>query len=208
MKKRSAFTLLEVLIVIMIVSILAAMAVSSYGVTRQQAKLDIALDTLISFVKRQQSLAKSGREGKSLVEDSALSSSRSQFLQPTCYGVLFDTLPRANEKSIQLVEAPYVAVRSQQADFCDVQRAKLTPFEQMENLVLREITHDQNSVEKFALLFKPPFGRPSLTSADFLQKLEAVSITVTLGTTIVQDKDKRTLEMNLASGLVQRKSNL
>jgi prepilin-type N-terminal cleavage/methylation domain-containing protein len=58
--KSSGFTLLELLIVISIIAILAILTISNYAGVQRGARLDFAADSVVSLIKEQQQLAKSG----------------------------------------------------------------------------------------------------------------------------------------------------
>ena len=73
------FTLIEILIVIVIIGMLAFIAVSSFGSARKSARLDVAVDSLISLVKEQEGKARTGRVAGGSPD------------QISCYGVEIST---------------------------------------------------------------------------------------------------------------------
>lgn len=148
MKYRRGFTLLEVIIVITIVAMMAVFAISSYGSARTRAKLDLITDLLVSTLKQQQNLAKSGKD-------------------LDCHGLVFD-MDAAEEERVQLVQAPYVSVSGNNADFCDMTSPTLTPYREMENFTIESIEETKDSnfssgtrqmVKKVAFMFKPPLAK-------------------------------------------------
>jgi prepilin-type N-terminal cleavage/methylation domain-containing protein len=62
--KSAGFTLLELLIVIAIIAILALVTISNYAGVQKTARLDFAVDSVISLIKEQQLLAKSGNRNE------------------------------------------------------------------------------------------------------------------------------------------------
>ena len=150
-KKFPAFTLIEMLIVIVIIGLLATLAVSSFGSARKRARLDIAVDSMMSTFKEQQGKAKSGRQN-----DNDKSS---------CYGVFFQ---KTQKPYVQSVIIPYVSVppvgdNSPYADYCDTQSVtvspQLVPLEVADDVILENIQRNNQSVESLLVLFKPPFGK-------------------------------------------------
>lgn len=152
MNSRRGFTLIEILVVIAIVAILAVLAVSSYGVARRQAKLSIVTDTVMTVLRQQQSLAKSGRSGSSLTGQ-----------VPTCYGMIFSK----TEPYIQTVQAPYISVDESidvnKSDFCDLRDGfyKATTFSEFENFIIPQISVFGTEKDSYALVFRPPEARVS-----------------------------------------------
>lgn len=153
MKSRSGFTLIEILVVITIVAILAVLAVSSYSVARRQAKLSIVTDTVMTVLRQQQSLAKSGRSGNTM--DKGV---------PTCYGMIFT---KTAPPYIQTVQAPYISVDASvdlnKSDFCDLRDGfyETTAFSEFENFIIPEISVFGTEKESYALMFRPPEARVS-----------------------------------------------
>lgn len=138
----AGFTLVEMLIVIGIVGLLTVLAVGSFGAARKQARLDIAVESMMTTIKEQQGKAKNGRQ----VADA-----------PSCYGVVFQkTVPY-----LQTVTMPYRAIANDstaKADYCDAVGAILTDVPLVQEIVLQGIQQGSAKLEKMALLFKPPFG--------------------------------------------------
>lgn len=197
MNSRRGFTLIEVLVVITIVAILAVLAVSSYSVARRQAKLSIVTDTVMTVLRQQQSLAKSGRSGSSLTDQ-----------VPTCYGMIFSK----TDPYIQTVQAPYISVDESidvnKSDFCDLRDGiyKATTFSEFENFIIPEISVFGTDKESYALIFRPPEARvsggESLTSVEnFVQANDPrVSITMTSAT----GSDTATFTFDVTTGIAQK----
>ncbi len=146
MKFRPGFTFLEIIIVIAIVALMAVMAVSSFGVARQKAKVDILADNLVSLIQQQSSLAKSGK---------ALA----------CFGIEFHA-SKTGAEAVQLVTIPYKKVEGMKADFCDSTHVERTTVEDMKGFTLRSIQQQQSledvsttDLNDFVLVFKPPFAK-------------------------------------------------
>jgi len=152
MNSRRGFTLIEILVVITIVAILAVLAVSSYGVARRKAKLDIVTDTVVSILRQQQSLAKSGRSGGDLEK-----------VSPTCYGMIFSE----KEPYIQTFQAPYISVDESidvnKSDFCDLRESSYKPqtFNELENFTVSKISVFGSEKTDYMIAFRPPEARVS-----------------------------------------------
>lgn len=148
-KGRGGFTLIEMLIVIVIIGLLAMIAVSSFGSARKQARLDIALETIMSTMKEQQGKAKTGRQ---VVDDSTGG-------QMLCYGLVFQKVV----PYVQTITVPYRAIandNTNNADYCDasVTQPTLKGLAVSEDVILHTIQQGENPVDMLVLLFKPPFG--------------------------------------------------
>ena len=151
--RRSGFTLIEILIVIVIVGLLAALAVSSFGVARQHARLDIAADTLVSVFKQQQDQARVGRQ---------LSGSE----HSSCYGIVFNTDDSA-PPAIQTVVVPYQPASTnsanRNADYCDTNSDTTQRTAIAEDIVVKSFsagTQDLTNRSNLVVFFKPPFATP------------------------------------------------
>lgn len=199
MKHRPAFTLLEIILVITIVAIMAMLAVGSYGSARMRAKLDLTADLVVSAIKQRQSQAKSGK---------AL----------TCYGVIFDTNPVEGEDGapVQLLEAPYVAVLGNRADFCDFTNPTLVEFTEMENFTISSIEVSKSidagtgqNVDSMVLVFKPPMAKLLVgTDVDNVvmpsQSVPVDNPVVTITVTSPNGAESRTLVFDSISGVAKR----
>lgn len=190
MSEKSAFTLVEMLIVIAIVAILALLAVSSFGTARQQARREIAIDSMVSSLRGQQTLAKSGRI------DAEFGSNR-------CYGMLFLT----EDPYVQVVDMPYVAVGTNKADYCDPTEREVRDFEVLEDFEVRSIERFGSDTSEVLLLFKPPFARVVLGDGTFgtledLQTQGTSDIIVRIG--LPNDEDVRAFRFDASSGLIER----
>lgn len=148
-RSKGGFTLIEMLIVIVIIGLLAMIAVSSFGSARKQARLDIALETIMSMMKEQQGKAKTGRQ----VVDASSGG------QTLCYGLVFQKVA----PYVQSITVPYRAIandNTKKADYCDASTTQpvLKDLVVSEDVVLHTIQQGSNPVEKLVLLYKPPFG--------------------------------------------------
>lgn len=148
-RRKRGFTLIEMLIVIVIIGLLAMIAVSSFGSARKQARLDIALETIMSMMKEQQGKAKTGRQ----VVDASSGG------QTLCYGLVFQKVV----PYVQTITVPYRAIandNTKKADYCDALNTQptLKDLAVSEDVVLQTIRQGGNPVDMLVLLFKPPFG--------------------------------------------------
>lgn len=191
MNQRKAFTLIEMLVVIAIVGILALLAISSYGVARQQARRDIAVDSLVSALRSQQTLAKSGRIDAD--EDA----------RNRCYGMLF----MLDEPYVQYVESDYFPVGDKGADYCDVSQDSVREFQPLEDFQVRAISKFGNDAANVAVMFKPPFAKVVLTDSGFALPAPPLTqvtpdIMVTVG--LPNDQQERSLRIDTSSGYIER----
>jgi len=193
MRVRSAFTLIEILIVIAIIGILAVVAVSSYGAVRQKVKIDLMADTLISTIKEQQDAAKTGRG------------------TPVCYGIYFNSAASASQ--IQLITAPYVAVESvgEMADYCDMSKSDLSDFALFENFKILDMTAFGAPRSSYLIMFKPPEAAIVIGSdpGGALAPLSAPGsiftdslIKITIGS--ADGSDQKTIGFDVATGVAER----
>jgi prepilin-type N-terminal cleavage/methylation domain-containing protein len=158
MRRRSAFTLIEILVVVFIVSMLAVVAISSFGAARQKAKTSLIVDTLINTLSERQNLARSGKGAS-----------------PMCYGIYFDnTIPQ----QIKLVTAPYVsvAVQTETADFCDMNSPNvvLEDLNLLENFTIVDVNALGSSNNKYLIMFKPP--RADVSVGTDLRNLQSLYV--------------------------------
>lgn len=198
---KEGFTLIEMLIVIVIIGLLAFMAVSSFGSAQRAARLDIAVDTIMSVIKEQQGKARTGRQV------SGVSGGRN-----LCYGVVF----QKNFPSVQTVAVPYVAVspNSAHADYCDVASLTFKPLlasvAVSADIVFQKILQGGNDVTSsgLVLVFKPPFGAILQSDAvdhiqpDAVVNQSAVQIFLNQGGNSFQDQ--RVIQFDPLTGTVSR----
>lgn len=191
-KVRTAFTLIEVLIVITIVAILAILAVTSYGAVRQQARLDITADRLVSMMKEQVGKAMNGSGLYAAPQSGIPSSVRSR-----CFGFIFN---KNKPPLFQVLTIPYVAVSGDKAHFCDRTSTDLqtVPVDFLEDMEMKELKLDDKSVDEIEIFFKPPFGKIDRTTV----LANASSFSVTLG--LKNMTDVRNIVLDLTTGDVRR----
>ena len=195
------FTLIEMLIVIVIIGLLAFMAVSSFGSAQKAARLDIAVDTIMSVIKEQQGKARAGRQVSGVPGGKNL-----------CYGVVF----QKSFPSVQTVTVPYVAVspNSAHADYCDVAdltvKPVLTPAAVSADIVFQKILQGGSDVTSsgLVLVFKPPFG--AILQSDSVDHIQpdavvnqsAVQIFLNQGGS--NSQDQRVIQFDPLTGTVSR----
>ena len=138
---------MEMLIVIAIIAILAVLAVNAYGGARRSAQIDLAADGLVSALKMQQGLSKSGR-----VDAEADNISR-------CFGMYFSKDVDEGQTQIQYVETPYFAIKDNKADVCDLNDKTMRKYEVDADFELFMIEKFDQEVDDILILFKPPFAR-------------------------------------------------
>lgn len=198
MKKKSAFTLVEMIIVIALIALMAGVAISNFGSARQQATLDLATDLVVSTIKQRQQLAKSGRTTFS-------DSSQGHGSSVMCYGLVFYPSTSQGEKAVELLEAPYKALDPtlNQADFCDFSTITSRPLPQFDHFTIRQITVDDNEVtEPLSIFFKPPFSKPMLRLSEQSVQTETPVIVVSIASPN-RDEEKK-VQFDSASGVTQR----
>lgn len=145
-RPRIAFTLIETLVVIAIVSMLAVVSVESFSMARKWALLDIGLDNLTSTIRQQRQKARIGRTNA----DGDL----------FCYGLVFD---KTKEKQqIGIAQMSYIAVSGQKADFCDISAIQWAEWRVSEgDFYIKEILLGNLAVNtQLYLVYKPPLGLP------------------------------------------------
>jgi prepilin-type N-terminal cleavage/methylation domain-containing protein len=177
MKKRAAFTLIEILIVIMIVGVMTILVIANFGVTRQRARMELVADTIVTTIKQQQNLAKSGRG-----------------LSPQCYGVFFD----AENSEVMLITAPYISINigEDYADYCDMKSKDTTEskISVLENFKIAGIDAFNKQVNSYLIMFRPPEANISvgetLENPTILQNQQGLAMSDSEIKIIVESSDK------------------
>lgn len=197
---RQGFTLIEMLIVLTIIAVLAVVSVSSYDVVRRQARLQVIGDTLVSTLKEQQNLA---RSGKTSALD-ALSTDR----QLMCHGMRFE-----KNGAVEVVEAPFVGVdttiRSDKSNFCLMNKAKKTPMTLQEKFSVVSLDRYGTPVDTLAVMFTPPFGDTLIgleLDTDGLLPPDSGTTKpeICVGVSPLQLAEKTFLQFDIVSGRVTR----
>jgi len=201
---KGGFTLVEMLIVIVIVGLLAFMAVSSFGSAQKRARLDIAVDTIMSVIKEQQGKARTGRQGAGISGG-----------QTSCYGVVF----QKNEPyGLRTVTIPYVSVSkdtsSPNTDYCDataVNDANYINVEVSKDVLLQAVKQGALDNEKLFLIFKPPFASiletgdvSSITDAHNVTGTAENIVRIFLNQTGNPLQDQRVIQFDPITGTVSR----
>ena len=198
MKKRPAFTLVEMIIVIALIALMAGLAVTSFGSARQQAALDLATDLLVSTLKQQQQLAKSG---KTAFADSSENHGSSVM----CYGLVLHPSTAQNEAAVEILQAPYKALDPtvNQADFCDFSEIKVLPMVKLDRFVIRHLTLDNHEVtEPLSIFFKPPFSKPILRLSEQTVQMDTPVVVVSIASP--NGGEEKKIQFDSASGVTQR----
>lgn len=183
--------MIEILVVAFIVSLMAVLALASYGTSRQKARMDFAADSLVSLVGQQKSSARGGRQTGSGAAG-----------EPTCYGVGFST---GSGDNVEIVEAPYVSVdlnvSKDKGDFCNMAKSVKRPFDQFENNKITSVLKYGMPVQNIILMFRPPEGRISFGDAnpDYTGNPK---VTVTFAS--AGGNDRRSFAVDITSGLAER----
>lgn len=192
MPEKRAFTLIEMLIVIAIIAILAVLAVSAYGGARRSAQIDLAADGLVSALKMQQGLSKSGR----VVEGAG----------SRCFGMYFSKEVEEGQTQIQYVETPYYSVHPSrsEADVCDLSEKTLRKYEADADfeLFMIEKFSQGNEAEELLILFKPPFARVVLGD---LNNVEApAGANIKFGIRLPSGENEKFIRFDTSTGLTER----
>ena len=202
MKKRQAFTLIEMIIVITLIALMAGLAVSNFGNARQQATLDLATDLLVSTIKQRQQLAKSGKTNAS-------DSSEIHGSSLLCYGLIINPLVTEDENPVQLLEAPYISYKDLDssidlADVCDFNEITSRPLPQLDRFIISDVTFDGNEIsEPLTIFFKPPFSKPIFRLSEQVVQTDAPPIVV-MSVSSSKRSEKKEIQFDSASGLIQR----
>jgi hypothetical protein len=157
------------------------LAIANYGMMRQKARMELVADTLISTIKQQQNLAKSGK-GEKLPDGSEIL---------LCYGMSFDV----DNSVIKLITAPYVSISigTEFADYCDISdKNKVTKndFAALENFKLLGVDVFNDPTKKtYVIMFRPPEANISIGDS-----LDNLSILQKPGTTFTNSEISFTLE--------------
>jgi prepilin-type N-terminal cleavage/methylation domain-containing protein len=152
-KSCKGFTLIEMLLVITIIGMLAVIAITSFGSMTKSAKLDIAGDLLVSLIKQQQGLAKSGKT-------EIVDGKQGTF----CYGVRFEKSSKGG--SVSTFKTPYVRLDKNTgvAESCG-KPDQFIPFTAASDFKIEAISYKAVDKENIELSFKPPLGKPFFTSS-------------------------------------------
>ena len=179
---RAGFTLIEMLVVLCIVAILAILAIGSYATARQQARLDLSVDSFVSLLKGQAGKAKSGQ---------SFSTDQAQPQQNVagCFGVTFDKKAVTHQGNntaypVWIVSMPYLAVSGTDADVCDFNNAQYKAADTYPDLQLSTLSVDAGpSSDGVMIVFKPPFGKAVLANNEsHLAPFKSLQVTFSLGT--------------------------
>jgi len=206
MSERKAFTLIEMLIVVAIIALLAMIAVGAYSGARRSAQIDIIADNLVSSLKLQQGLSKSGRV---TADTSGLAGSQQG--KSKCYGMSFKTGGgEGSQPAISYVETPYYTIHPNKptADVCDLSEKEERDFEMDVNyeLFMMEAYFDGNEKEDLLILFKPPFGRIVISEAgaDPVSFQQGVHPFINFGISLPNNQNPKYFRFDTTTGLAER----
>lgn len=162
--QKKGFTLIELLLVVSIIAILSLMALVSFsGVTRSM-KLDIATDTLVSAIKQQQGLVKSGRV------DVTSTSSAGDVSSPVCQGLRFSIGSTDNSGTpVQMIKAKFNSVGLQKANYCEsITSNELTAYTGATDFKVISVKVFDSPKQSVDIVFKPPFAQAEVSSENEL----------------------------------------
>ena len=203
MAERKAFTLMEMLVVIAIVTLLAVIAIGSYGSARRSAQIDLIADNLVSVLKQQQELSKSGKVGPADEEESV----------SKCYGMYFGKGTTQEEGAqVKIIDTPYYPVRGQDADICDLGNYAATDFAADSDFELFQIEMYQEGIESdnLIILFKPPFARVAIGQFALGEDTNVsapgihFSPFITIGVRLPSGENEKFLRFDASTGLIDR----
>lgn len=187
-KSVAAFTLVELLIVMAIITLIAFIAIGSYAGVQKTARLDLAGDAFISLIKEQIQLAHSGQR----IFDSGQNISDLSGNKLSCFALKFDNASFNSKEFIMVGRSNYHSVGTQaqgnadKVDFCDfVDSNKWESVDFLDDtLVLKDIEQtslllgnasNQISNEPLEIYFKPPFAKVFLKKGnDFLRAADQI----------------------------------
>lgn len=194
MKTFKGFTLIEMLIVITIIGVIAFLGISTYGDAQRQAKLEFAADTVVSLIRQQQSLVKSGRIVVNNQESDATDASNKK-----CYGLLITS------QTVSLVESSYFAIKDNIADVCDVTTLKERPVNDLKDFTISTLERSGEPQEELLILFKPPAGKTLLgTKTEVFSPQTDITPDIIIGITAQQGNEERLIRFSPSTGFVER----
>lgn len=146
MKRYAAFSLIEMVIVISIITIMSTIGITSYRSAKRGILIDIESDKLVVLMQKMRSQTRAGGQTK-----------------PQCFGVFF----KLNEKPQQLVTTYNTETKKCNAEGAD---AETSDIEWSDELALQHITADQSEPSELKIFFLPPHGDLKMKplSADLL----------------------------------------
>jgi len=160
------FTLIELIIVIMIVSISATFISTSYVISKRRADLNLAADQIVSSLKENRSTVKSGFREK-FEEVGEEGETKVTYGDPKCYGVRFDKI-----EGIFNIQTPYVNG--------ECVKEEIDPYESISEgfeLNIQEIRIATGSAfSQVDLLFAPPTGEIVLLSENLIYEQRDLEI--------------------------------
>lgn len=207
--KKAGFTLLELLIVICIIGILALLTISNYAGVQRGARLDFAADSVVSIIKEQQLLAKSGNRD----EDGNLQ----------CYAFKLVVADEQNEAQALMGSSDYIGLPKDDngnvmsnpdpslVDVCEKigddewqARGIFEAGTVLQNI--SEVTNGQD-LSSLELYFKPPFAQAyKYNDIDKFEALLSGKFRFVLNFDSGEEKE-RVVEFNLQNGQVRRVPN-
>jgi hypothetical protein len=176
----------EMLVVITIIGMLAFLGVSSYGAAQKQARLELAADNVVSLLKEQQGLAKSGRVVLGGIAK--------------CYGIslIVDEAPK-------VLEADYVPVGDLGADYCNMVNQTERPLIQESDVVVRSLMIGSLDSDDLLIMFKPPSGKVVIYENSNIQAITGdadAQIDFSIG--ILNREETKKISFHALTGKVQR----
>jgi len=179
------------MLVIAIIGILAFIGISTFSSVTKSMKLDIAGDMLVSAVKQQQGLAKSGK-GESAGGE----------VSPLCYGMHFEVTDKGAQ--VSSIKTKYVSIGQNKADYCEeVNDVKLVDYEAATDYKIFSIAINDNEESRpIDILFKPPFAKVEVKAdGNVIDGIKKIVITIGPLTT---GEERQYLIFEPAAGLIYK----
>lgn len=202
--KSRGFTLIELLIVISIIALLTIMAMLNYANVQRQARLDFAADSLVSAIKEQQVMA---RSGKVLTE----TESSGNTWKNQCFALKFVASRTSDNGVLATGQSDYVGLPDSTVPTAPIDSciALTTPANWQSREIfdsgikLISIKKDCTDISAQELYFKPPFGK--IWSADPTELNQLLNAQFQFELSVPNQVDSnRFVQYNVNTGEVKR----
>ena len=155
--KKKGFTLVEIMVVVVVISLVLYLGISSYGVARKKVKLDISTNTVESVLIEARDKARAGYYTDS---DESL-----------CFGV------KATEDAFVEIFRTKFNRLEREFNQCSRNSADYEPLrieETDETIVIKEIIQNNNSLSELEVFFKPPHADLDISASASDPKIRIV----------------------------------